>query len=52
MEDLIISNYRDYIGRTILDWNITLPSVPKPPVKPLVPPNVNLIIFLFLHKYY
>ena len=22
MEDLIISNYKDYIGKTILDWNI------------------------------
>lgn len=40
------------VDNPILDWNITLPSVPKPPVKPLVPPNVNLIIFLFLHKYY
>jgi hypothetical protein len=23
MEELIINNYRDYIGRTILDWQIT-----------------------------
>jgi len=31
MEDLIITNYKDYIGRTILDWDIIdsaeLPSV-------------------------
>ena len=24
----------------IFDWNITLPDVPKPPVKPLIPPQV------------
>ncbi len=31
MEDLIISNYKDYIGKSILDWNIIdaaeLPSI-------------------------
>jgi hypothetical protein len=25
----------------VFNWTITLPNVPKPPIKPLVPPKVN-----------
>lgn len=28
------------IDNPILTWNISLPNVPKPPVKPFIPPKV------------
>ena len=24
----------------LLEWNVTLPNVPKPPIQPLIPPSV------------
>ena len=34
------------VENPVYNWNITLPNVPKPPVKPLLPPKV-----VFLQKF-
>ena len=35
------------ITNPIINWNISLPDVPKPPVNPIIPPSVTHTIFTF-----
>lgn len=32
------------VNNPLYDWNITLPDVPKPPIKPLILPQVRYLL--------